>query len=203
MDQPVPDRPYWGYRARPRCGGGRLQKGKGPDAAWADPEGETPMRRGLDDNFTAVLFGGVQAGPGGGPAWAFWGQILRRRSAAGHGSRGPVRGLTPDRGMSRGLAPEHGGSERGVCAESVTSRPQDVSESGVLRDDDPRCARQRPADDDLLLIAAAQRPEGSVGSRRHDPRTLDDHLGPRPESLPIERARALDRDVLEGDVLGQ
>jgi hypothetical protein len=52
-------------RERPRCGVGRSQ-------------GETPMRRGLDDNFTAVLFGGVQAGPGGGPAWAFfWPKVLR------------------------------------------------------------------------------------------------------------------------------
>jgi hypothetical protein len=33
--------------------------------------GEAPMRRSLEHIFTAVLFGDVQAGPGGGPAWAF------------------------------------------------------------------------------------------------------------------------------------
>jgi hypothetical protein len=51
------------------------------------------MRRSLGHNFTADLFGGVQAGPGGGPAWAFWGQVLHchKHRSVGHG-----RGLTPD-----------------------------------------------------------------------------------------------------------
>jgi hypothetical protein len=51
------------------------------------------MRRSLEHNFTADLFGGVQAGPGGGPAWAFSGvtSCIAAHRPFGHGW-----GLTPD-----------------------------------------------------------------------------------------------------------